>query len=68
MPRPVTWWQFQTGQAGGGPAASYEIDGERHIATALRNNVFAFKPVDRFVRFLRWIRRHDPIRRRSSTG
>jgi alcohol dehydrogenase (cytochrome c) len=36
-------WQFQTGQAGGGPAASYEIDGEQYIAAALRNNVFAFK-------------------------
>jgi alcohol dehydrogenase (cytochrome c) len=36
-------WQFQTGQPGGGPAASYEIDGEQYIATALRNNVWAFK-------------------------
>jgi quinohemoprotein ethanol dehydrogenase len=36
-------WQFQTGQAGGGPAASYEIDGEQYIATAVRNNVWAFK-------------------------
>ena len=36
-------WQFQTGQAGGGPAASYEIDGEQYVAVALRNNVWAFK-------------------------
>jgi PQQ-dependent dehydrogenase (methanol/ethanol family) len=36
-------WQFQTGQAGGGPAASYEIDGEQYIAVGLRNNVLAFK-------------------------
>jgi alcohol dehydrogenase (cytochrome c) len=36
-------WQFQTGQAGGGPAASYEIDGEQYVAVALRNNVRAFK-------------------------
>ena len=35
-------WQFQTGQAGG-PAASYEIDGEQYIAVGLRNNVMAFK-------------------------
>jgi alcohol dehydrogenase (cytochrome c) len=36
-------WQFQTGQPGGGPAASYEIDGEQYIALGLRNNVWAFK-------------------------
>jgi PQQ-dependent dehydrogenase (methanol/ethanol family) len=36
-------WQFQTGQAGGGPAASYEIDGEQYIAVALRSSVWAFK-------------------------
>lgn len=36
-------WQFQTGQPGGGPAASYEIDGEQYIAVGLRNNVWAFK-------------------------
>jgi plastocyanin len=36
-------WQFQTGQPGGGPAASYEIDGEQYIALAQRNNVRAFK-------------------------
>jgi plastocyanin len=36
-------WQFQTGQPGGGPASSYEIDGEQYIAVALRNNVLAFK-------------------------
>jgi plastocyanin len=35
-------WQFQTGQPGG-PAASYEIDGEQYLAAGLRNNVFAFK-------------------------
>jgi PQQ-dependent dehydrogenase (methanol/ethanol family) len=36
-------WQFQTGQPGGGPAASYEIDGQQYIAVGLRNNVAAFK-------------------------
>jgi glucose dehydrogenase len=36
-------WQFETGQAGGGPAASYEIDGEQYIALGLRDNVLAFK-------------------------
>jgi hypothetical protein len=36
-------WQFQTGQAGGGPAASYEIAGEQYIALGLRDNVLAFK-------------------------
>jgi quinohemoprotein ethanol dehydrogenase len=36
-------WQFQTGQPGGGPAASYEIDGEQYVAAGLRNNVWAFK-------------------------
>jgi alcohol dehydrogenase (cytochrome c) len=36
-------WQFQTGQAGGGPAASYEIDGEQYVAAGLRNSVFALK-------------------------
>jgi plastocyanin len=36
-------WQFQTGQLGGGPAASYEIDGEQYVVVALRNNVRAFK-------------------------
>jgi quinohemoprotein ethanol dehydrogenase len=36
-------WQFQTGQAGGGPAASYEIDGEQYVAVGLRNSVLAFK-------------------------
>jgi quinohemoprotein ethanol dehydrogenase len=35
-------WQFQTGQPGG-PAASYEIDGEQYVAVGLRNNVLAFK-------------------------
>ncbi|MEO8258208.1 MAG: PQQ-binding-like beta-propeller repeat protein [Acidobacteriota bacterium] len=39
----ATAWQFQTGQAGGGPAASYEIDGEQYLAVGLRNNVMAFK-------------------------
>lgn len=36
-------WQFQTGATGGGPAASYELDGEQYVAVALRNNVWAFK-------------------------
>ena len=36
-------WQFQTGQAGGGPAASYEIDGEQYVAVGLRSSVWAFK-------------------------
>ncbi len=37
-------WQFQTGAAGGGgPAASYEIDGEQYLAVGMRNNVMAFK-------------------------
>jgi quinohemoprotein ethanol dehydrogenase len=36
--------QFQTGSAGGGgPAASYAIDGEQYIAVGLRNTVAAFK-------------------------
>ncbi len=37
-------WQFQTGTTGGGgPAASYEIDGEQYIVVGLRENVWAFK-------------------------
>jgi alcohol dehydrogenase (cytochrome c) len=36
-------WQFQTGQPGGGPAASYEINGQQYIALGLRDNVLAFK-------------------------
>jgi len=37
-------WQFQTGAgSGGGPAASYEIDGEQYLAVGLRDNVWAFK-------------------------
>jgi alcohol dehydrogenase (cytochrome c) len=36
-------WQFQTDGNGGGPAASYEVDGEQYVAVALRNNVWAFK-------------------------
>jgi alcohol dehydrogenase (cytochrome c) len=36
-------WQFQTGQGGGGPAASYEVDGQQYLAVGLRNNVMAFK-------------------------
>src|SRR5262249_4256172 len=35
-------WQSQTGQPGG-PAATYEIDGEQYVAVGLRNNVMAFK-------------------------
>ena len=36
--------QFQTGAAGGGgPAVSYEIDGQQYIAIGLRNSVAAFK-------------------------
>jgi quinohemoprotein ethanol dehydrogenase len=38
-----TVWQFQTGGAGGGPAASYEVDGEQYIAVGLRTAVRAFK-------------------------
>jgi quinohemoprotein ethanol dehydrogenase len=36
-------WQFQTGQPGGGPAATYEIDGDQYVAVGLRNNVLAFR-------------------------
>ncbi len=36
-------WQFQTGEPGGGPAASYEIDGEQYVALGARNHVIAFK-------------------------
>jgi len=36
-------WQFQTGQAGGGPAGAYEVDGEQYIAVVLRTSVMAFK-------------------------
>ncbi len=37
-------WQFQTGATGGGgPAASYEVDGEQYIAVGMRNTVMAFK-------------------------
>jgi quinohemoprotein ethanol dehydrogenase len=36
-------WQFQTGTAGGGPPASYEINGEQHIALAIGPTVWAFK-------------------------
>ena len=43
-------WQFQSGASGGGgPAVSYEIDGEQYIAVGVRNNVMAFKlggPID----------------------
>jgi len=38
-------WRFQTGAAGGGgPAATYEIDGEQYVAIALRNSLWAFRP------------------------
>jgi quinohemoprotein ethanol dehydrogenase len=37
-------WQFQSGgNGGGGPAVSYEVDGEQYIAVGMRNNVIAFK-------------------------
>jgi alcohol dehydrogenase (cytochrome c) len=37
-------WQFQASTTGGGgPAASYEIDGEQYIAVALRDKLWAFK-------------------------
>ena len=37
-------WQFQSGMnGGGGPAVSYEIDGEQYIAVGGRNTVMAFK-------------------------
>ncbi len=37
-------WQFQSGATGGGgPAVSYEMDGEQYIAVGTRNNVMAFK-------------------------
>jgi len=37
-------WQFQSGMTGGGgPAVSYEIDGEQYLALGGRNNVMAFK-------------------------
>ena len=43
-------WQFQTGMnGGGGPAVSYEIDGEQYLAFGGRNAVMAFKlngPID----------------------
>ena len=43
-------WQFQSGMnGGGGPAVSYEIDGEQYIAFGGRNAVMAFKlngPID----------------------
>jgi PQQ-dependent dehydrogenase (methanol/ethanol family) len=43
-------WQFQSGMnGGGGPAVSYEIDGEQYLAFGGRNNVMAFKlngPID----------------------
>jgi quinohemoprotein ethanol dehydrogenase len=43
-------WQFQSGMnGGGGPAVSYEIDGEQYLATGGRNNVMAFRlngPID----------------------
>ena len=36
-------WQFQTGSTAGGPAASFEIDGEQYIAVITSANVWAFK-------------------------
>lgn len=37
-------WRFQSGMTGGGgPAVSYEIDGQQYLAFAGRNNVMAFK-------------------------
>ena len=43
-------WQFQSGMnGGGGPAVSYEVDGEQYIAFGGRNAVMAFKlngPID----------------------
>ena len=43
-------WQFQSGMnGGGGPAVSYEIDGEQYLAFGGRSNVMAFKlngPID----------------------
>ena len=36
-------WQFQTGVRGGGPPATYEIDGEQYVAVVAASNVWAFK-------------------------
>lgn len=37
-------WRFQTGAQGGrGPAATYEVDGEQHVALTLGPEVWAFK-------------------------
>jgi alcohol dehydrogenase (cytochrome c) len=37
-------WRFQTGMGGGGgPAASYEIDGEQYLALSMGRVVWAFK-------------------------
>lgn len=37
-------WEFQTGVGGArGPAISYEVDGEQHIAIAMGTALFAFK-------------------------
>ena len=36
-------WQFQTGSAGGGPPATYEIDGEQYVVVGLRNSLWGFK-------------------------
>jgi alcohol dehydrogenase (cytochrome c) len=36
-------WQFQTGAPAGGPAASFELDGEQFIALVAGANVWAFK-------------------------
>ena len=35
-------WQFDTGGGGGGPAASYEIDGRQYIVVALRRTLWTF--------------------------
>jgi alcohol dehydrogenase (cytochrome c) len=36
-------WQFRTGAPAGGPAASFELDGEQFIALISSTNVWAFK-------------------------
>jgi alcohol dehydrogenase (cytochrome c) len=36
-------WQFQTGSLGGGPPATYEIDGEQYVTVVAASNVWAFK-------------------------
>jgi alcohol dehydrogenase (cytochrome c) len=36
-------WRFQTGAPAGGPAASFELDGEQFVALVTSTNVWAFK-------------------------